>query len=134
MSRCPCHLVRVRCAARANDALLALARKKPLDLPDKTHGKSPPLPESATKDHLDVFRGGAAGEPPLALGPAGGDGLIRPFHSFLLALTMILFSEVGDKTFLVAALMAMKHDRMVVFSAALSALITMTVLSASTLR
>ena len=43
---------------------------------------------------------------------------------------MILVSEIGDKTFLVAALMAMKHDRMVVFSAAFSALITMTVLSA----
>lgn len=43
---------------------------------------------------------------------------------------MILFSEIGDKTFLVAALMAMKHDRMVVFSAAFSALIAMTVLSA----
>lgn len=43
---------------------------------------------------------------------------------------MILFSEIGDKTFLVAALMAMKHDRLVVFSAAFSALITMTVLSA----
>lgn len=43
---------------------------------------------------------------------------------------MILFSEVGDKTFLVAALMAMKHDRMVVFSAAFGALLVMTVLSA----
>lgn len=43
---------------------------------------------------------------------------------------MILFSEIGDKTFLVAALMAMKHDRLVVFSAAFGALITMTVLSA----
>lgn len=43
---------------------------------------------------------------------------------------MILFSEIGDKTFLVAALMAMKHDRMVVFTAALSALVAMTVLSA----
>jgi Ca2+/H+ antiporter, TMEM165/GDT1 family len=43
---------------------------------------------------------------------------------------MILFSEIGDKTFLVAALMAMRHDRMVVFSAAFSALFLMTVLSA----
>ncbi len=43
---------------------------------------------------------------------------------------MILFSEVGDKTFLVAALMAMKHDRMVVFSAAFGALLVMTVISA----
>jgi putative Ca2+/H+ antiporter (TMEM165/GDT1 family) len=48
----------------------------------------------------------------------------------MLSLTMIIFSEIGDKTFLVAALMAMKHDRMVVFSAALSALTVMTVLSA----
>jgi putative Ca2+/H+ antiporter (TMEM165/GDT1 family) len=43
---------------------------------------------------------------------------------------MILFSEIGDKTFLIAALMAMKHDRLLVFSAAFSALITMTILSA----
>ena len=43
---------------------------------------------------------------------------------------MILFSEVGDKTFLVAALMAMRHPRILVFSAAFSALIAMTVLSA----
>ena len=43
---------------------------------------------------------------------------------------MILVSEIGDKTFLVAALMAMRHPRLVVFSAAFSALIMMTVLSA----
>jgi putative Ca2+/H+ antiporter (TMEM165/GDT1 family) len=43
---------------------------------------------------------------------------------------MIVVSEIGDKTFLVAALMAMKHDRMVVFSAAATALVVMTVLSA----
>lgn len=43
---------------------------------------------------------------------------------------MILVSEVGDKTFLVAALMAMRHDRLLVFSAAFGALIVMTVLSA----
>jgi putative Ca2+/H+ antiporter (TMEM165/GDT1 family) len=43
---------------------------------------------------------------------------------------MILASEIGDKTFLIAALMAMKHDRLLVFSAAFSALIAMTVLSA----
>lgn len=43
---------------------------------------------------------------------------------------MIIFSEIGDKTFLVAALMAMRHPRLVVFSAAFAALIAMTVLSA----
>lgn len=43
---------------------------------------------------------------------------------------MIVFSEIGDKTFLVAALMAMRHPRMVVFSSAFTALVVMTVLSA----
>jgi putative Ca2+/H+ antiporter (TMEM165/GDT1 family) len=52
------------------------------------------------------------------------------FHSFGLSFAMIIFSEIGDKTFLVAALMAMRHARLLVFSAALSALIAMTVLSA----
>ncbi|GAO14865.1 uncharacterized protein UV8b_04104 [Ustilaginoidea virens] len=58
------------------------------------------------------------------------EGIIQPFHSSVLSFTMILVSEIGDKTFLVAALMAMKHDRMVVFSAAFGALFVMTVLSA----
>lgn len=43
---------------------------------------------------------------------------------------MIIFSEIGDKTFLIAALMAMKHPRLLVFSAAFTALIAMTILSA----
>ena len=58
------------------------------------------------------------------------EGIIQPMHSYLLSLTMILVSEIGDKTFLIAALMAMKHDRVLVFTAAFAALITMTVLSA----
>lgn len=58
------------------------------------------------------------------------ESIIQPFHSFVLSFTMILVSEIGDKTFLVAALMAMKHDRMVVFTAAFGALLVMTVLSA----
>lgn len=43
---------------------------------------------------------------------------------------MIVFSEIGDKTFLVAALMAMKHPPLLVLSAAFPALVTMTILSA----
>lgn len=58
------------------------------------------------------------------------EGIIQPLHSFVLALAMIVVSEIGDKTFLIAALMAMRHDRIIVFSAAFSALIAMTVLSA----
>lgn len=51
-------------------------------------------------------------------------------HSFWTSLTMIVISELGDKTFLVAALMAMKHDRLLVFSGAFAALALMSVLSA----
>lgn len=54
---------------------------------------------------------------------------ISPFYSFYLAASMIVVSEIGDKTFLIAAIMAMRHPRMVVFSAASTALVLMTVLS-----
>lgn len=57
-------------------------------------------------------------------------GISQPFHSFTLSFVMIIFSEIGDKTFLIAALMAMKHPRLLVFSAALSSLIVMSILSA----
>lgn len=63
---------------------------------------------------------------------AGGESgtIDSPWHSFTLSFIMILFSEIGDKTFLIAALMAMKHPRLVVFTAALASLIVMSILSA----
>ncbi|KAI1176353.1 UPF0016-domain-containing protein [Nemania sp. FL0916] len=104
--------------------------EKPADLPGKVYDHPNPLPDSANKDHLDVSKPSKSGSQlPVYAGEAN-EGIIRPFHSFVLSLTMILVSEVGDKTFLVAALMAMKHDRMVVFTAAFGALLVMTVLSA----
>ncbi|KMZ66409.1 GDT1-like protein 4 [Zostera marina] len=42
---------------------------------------------------------------------------------------MILVSEMGDETFIIAALMAMRHPKAIVLSGALTALIIMTVLS-----
>ncbi|PSS03257.1 hypothetical protein BD289DRAFT_219775 [Coniella lustricola] len=103
--------------------------EKPVGLPEKTSDQTIPVPNSANKNHLDVSPGKSAGKSG-NLAVEDPEGIIRPFHSFILSMAMILFSEVGDKTFLVAALMAMKHDRIVVFTAALGALITMTVLSA----
>lgn len=50
---------------------------------------------------------------------------------FLMSFTMILMSEIGDKTFLVAALMGMRHNPWFVFSASYSALAIMTLLSAA---
>ena len=43
---------------------------------------------------------------------------------------VIIVSEIGDKTFLIAAVMALQHSRLLVFSAAMAALFIMTVLSA----
>lgn len=42
---------------------------------------------------------------------------------------MIMVSEIGDETFIIAALMAMRHPRGIVLAGALSALYVMTVLS-----
>ena len=103
---------------------------KPDDLPEVVRDK-PPVPHSADKNHLDVHKPTDHNKPSSSQqGIEDDEGIIQPFHSFVLSLTMILVSEVGDKTFLVAALMAMKHDRAVVFSAAFGALLVMTVLSA----
>ena len=49
--------------------------------------------------------------------------------SFLMSVSMIGLSEIGDKTFLIAALMAMRHKRLLVFSAAATSLAIMTILS-----
>jgi len=49
--------------------------------------------------------------------------------AFFSSLSMILVSEVGDKTFFIAAVLAMKHSRAVVLGGALGALALMTMLS-----
>lgn len=51
------------------------------------------------------------------------------WHAFFVSLAVIIVSEIGDKTFFIAAIMAMKHPRMLIFSAAIGALIVMTILS-----
>jgi len=44
---------------------------------------------------------------------------------------MIIFSEIGDKTFLIAAILAMRHPRAVVFAGAFGSLVVMSILSAA---
>eukprot|EP00270_Netrium_digitus_P003461 TRINITY_DN14020_c0_g1_i3.p1 TRINITY_DN14020_c0_g1~~TRINITY_DN14020_c0_g1_i3.p1 ORF type:complete len:232 (+),score=48.39 TRINITY_DN14020_c0_g1_i3:561-1256(+) len=53
------------------------------------------------------------------------------WEGLLKSLSMILASEVGDKTFFVAALMAMRYKRRLVLIGALGALWSMTILSAA---
>jgi putative Ca2+/H+ antiporter (TMEM165/GDT1 family) len=52
------------------------------------------------------------------------DGLLNSFF-------MIIFSEIGDKTFLIAAILAMRHPRIVVFTGAFGSLVVMSILSAA---
>ena len=51
------------------------------------------------------------------------------WKAFTSSFAMILATEVGDKTFFIAAILSMKHSRSAVFSGAIGALIVMTILS-----
>ncbi|KAL8517794.1 hypothetical protein ACS0TY_009204 [Phlomoides rotata] len=57
------------------------------------------------------------------------DSGLGVFDAFFASLSMILVSEIGDETFIIAALMAMRHPKSIVLSGALSALFVMTILS-----
>lgn len=52
------------------------------------------------------------------------------FHGFIATLSVIVVSELGDKTFFIAAIMAMRHPRWTVFVGAMTALGLMHVMSA----
>ena len=123
--------------------------EKPANLPEKPHNIPPPDTKIATEPPIDdrsttdnawvqdtmpYTEGEYDPRPSKSLMPTitipDSDTWHEWFHSFVLSLTMILFSEIGDKTFLVAALMSMRHPRILVFSAAFAALAIMTVLSA----
>ncbi|KAF9898510.1 hypothetical protein BX616_003930, partial [Lobosporangium transversale] len=122
-------------AVAQNDGNL---ERYPLDFGDNFEGasgsyQSQEVPPGRHKN-VDEFSNYDAGEenpidPSQRLG--GIDFSSEEAQSFFLSLAMIVVSEIGDKTFLIAAIMAMKHPRLLVFSAALSALAIMTVLSAA---
>ena len=46
-----------------------------------------------------------------------------PFiHGFIASLCVIIISEIGDKTFFIAAILAMQHSKLLVFSGAILSL------------
>ncbi|XP_071787216.1 putative divalent cation/proton antiporter TMEM165 isoform X2 [Asterias amurensis] len=61
--------------------------------------------------------------------PIDGQVNLGFVHAFVASLSVIIVSELGDKTFFIAAIMAMRHARLTVFVGALGALAVMTVLS-----
>lgn len=80
----------------------------------------------------DSVRGAALGvDPVTAEDNVPSNGGVAEDHNlqlFYMAVLMIVVSEIGDKTFLIAALMAMKHLKWLVFSGAFALLAVMTVL------
>jgi len=50
-------------------------------------------------------------------------------HAFVAAISVIIVSELGDKTFFIAAIMAMRYNRLTVLMGAMLALGLMTCLS-----
>nr|GAT55482.1 predicted protein [Mycena chlorophos] len=52
------------------------------------------------------------------------------FQALFNSFAMIIASEIGDKTFLIAAILAMRHPRFVVFCGAFGSLVVMSILSA----
>eukprot|EP00049_Salpingoeca_infusionum_P002136 m.54304 g.54304 ORF g.54304 m.54304 type:complete len:254 (-) comp11407_c2_seq1:229-990(-) len=62
----------------------------------------------------------------LAMGTSGS----KFYQGFFGGFSMMIVSELGDKTFFIAAILAMRHSRLVIFSGAIAALALMTVLSA----
>ncbi|CAO1616916.1 unnamed protein product [Parajaminaea phylloscopi] len=59
------------------------------------------------------------------------DAAARDPKAIWSSFSMIIFSEIGDKTFLIAAILAMRHSRLVVFAGAFASLAVMSVLSAA---
>ncbi|GAA5828663.1 hypothetical protein JCM3766R1_003777 [Sporobolomyces carnicolor] len=51
-------------------------------------------------------------------------------EGFTRSISVILVSEIGDRTFIIAAILSMRHSRAVIYAGALSALATMSLLSA----
>ncbi len=74
-----------------------------------------------------VLSGYNVTNPPVAVAVANASGFVPAFISSFL---LILGSEIGDKTFFIAAILSMKNSHVVVFAGAISALVLMTILSA----
>ena len=79
----------------------------------------------ATRDDDDDVASPNA-TPPAA---AGGSELGGFWEALSISFGAILATEIGDRTFFIAAIMAMRHSRLIVWLGAVGALVVMTVLS-----
>lgn len=68
-------------------------------------------------------------EQKVAAAPKKDEANLGFAHAFVASLSVIIVSEIGDKTFFIAAILAMKYSRITVFAGAIAALGLMTFLS-----
>jgi len=57
------------------------------------------------------------------------DNSLTTWSAFIASISSIIVSELGDKTFFIAAIMAMRYNRLAVFAGAIGALVIMTGIS-----
>ncbi|XP_068134677.1 putative divalent cation/proton antiporter TMEM165 [Hyperolius riggenbachi] len=106
--------------------LAGLSRAVPED--DGTH-REPPLPhrpEQQARPEKLPSQLPAVHTGNLEFSSTGNLGFI---HAFVAAISVIIVSELGDKTFFIAAIMAMRYNRLTVLAGAMLALGLMTCLS-----
>ena len=132
-----------RCARAALLAIAALSRVDPVFPLDPGLSEAFRVGDANGDAALDanefesavasLFRIGAASGAVKAPAAGGSGEPAAPSKfaaAFVNSMGMIWATEVGDKTFFIAAILAMRHARLVVFAGALGALAVMTVLSA----
>jgi len=83
---------------------------------------------SAETDVAGVDLAAVTKRPPL-LGIGGGASIADFTDAFVASFAIIVCSEIGDKTFFIAAILSMRQNPYVVFAGAIGALAVMTVLS-----
>lgn len=71
---------------------------------------------------------------PVAAQDAASQGNLGFIHAFVASISVIIVSELGDKTFFIAAIMAMRYNRLTVLAGAMLALGLMTCLSGACVR
>lgn len=112
-------------------ALLLLALPASSDAPafeDLDANRDGLINRSEYANYLSKLRGGRSP----AIGQEGatdGEDDWGFYNSMINSFAMIVVTELGDKTFFIAAILAMRHGRLVVFAGCMAALVVMHVLS-----
>jgi hypothetical protein len=109
-------------------AVLLLALPASSDAPafeDMDANRDGLINRSEYANYISRLRGAAGGE----AGATSGEDDWGFYNSMINSFAMIVVTELGDKTFFIAAILAMRHGRLVVFAGCMAALVLMHVLS-----